>query len=182
MGAAACLQDHPVNQQRAAQGKAPANLVLLRGCGVRIAVQPFTERWGLRACMVAPTRIIAGLGMSLGIELLDVPGATGAPAVLDTEHRNKDALCAFSVPRAAAAAAAAVCGVCSLRRCCRCWRALSALAAPPYEVLAPPVLLPLAPSPGYHMLQGTTGRAWRPKRRLLQLPWHLAGTTLRSCT
>lgn len=27
--------------------------------------------------MVAPTKIIAGLGMSIGIEVLDVPKATG---------------------------------------------------------------------------------------------------------
>ena len=72
------MQDHPINRERAAQGKAPANIVLLRGCGVRIAVQPFRERWGLRGCMVAPTRIIAGLGMSLGLHLLEVPGAAGA--------------------------------------------------------------------------------------------------------
>ena len=31
----------------------------------------------LRACMVAPTKIIAGLGMSLGIDVLEVEGATG---------------------------------------------------------------------------------------------------------
>ena len=43
----------------------------------RISVEPFLERHGLRACMVAPTKIIAGLGMSLGIECLSVPGTTG---------------------------------------------------------------------------------------------------------
>ena len=54
----------------------------------RIAVQPFSERHNLRACMVAPTKIIAGLGMSIGIHVLHVPGATGplpgtcAPALL----------------------------------------------------------------------------------------------------
>lgn len=31
----------------------------------------------LRACMVAPTKIIAGLGLSLGIDVLEVEGATG---------------------------------------------------------------------------------------------------------
>jgi 2,3-bisphosphoglycerate-independent phosphoglycerate mutase len=40
-------------------------------------VQPFHERHGLRGAMVAPTKIIAGLGLSLGLELLDCPGATG---------------------------------------------------------------------------------------------------------
>ena len=73
------LQGHPLNAERVAHGKPAANLVLLRGCGIRIAVQPFPQRWGLRACMVAPTRIIAGLGMSLGFRLLDVPAATGVP-------------------------------------------------------------------------------------------------------
>ena len=33
------LQDHPVNQQRRAEGKPPANAVLLRGCGSRLALQ-----------------------------------------------------------------------------------------------------------------------------------------------
>ncbi len=46
--------------------------------GCRIAVEGFEERHGLRACMVAPTKIIAGLGMSLGMDCLSVPGATGA--------------------------------------------------------------------------------------------------------
>ncbi len=44
----------------------------------RIAVPTFLERHGMRACMVAPTKIIAGLGMSLGIDRLDAPGTTGA--------------------------------------------------------------------------------------------------------
>lgn len=57
---------HPVAQSAS---------VSVRG---RIAVQPFLERHGLRACMLAPTKIIAGLGMSLGIDRLTAPGATGA--------------------------------------------------------------------------------------------------------
>ncbi len=44
----------------------------------RIAVPTFLEQHGMRACMVAPTKIIAGLGMSLGIDRLDAPGTTGA--------------------------------------------------------------------------------------------------------
>ena len=58
-------------------------------------MEPFQELHGLRACMVAPTKIIAGLGMSLGMQCLDVPGATGGyteehpnarPGVLLTAH------------------------------------------------------------------------------------------------
>ncbi|AEE82761.1 Cofactor-independent phosphoglycerate mutase [Arabidopsis thaliana] len=71
------LVSHPVNVKRAAQGKNIANLVLLRGCGIRIEVPPFHEKHGLWPCMVAPTKIIAGLGMSLGIDILEALGATG---------------------------------------------------------------------------------------------------------
>ena len=46
-------------------------------CCCRIAVPSFAERHGLKACMVAPTKIIAGLGMSLGIDRLHAPGTTG---------------------------------------------------------------------------------------------------------
>ena len=71
------LKEHPVNADRARAGKPPANVVLLRGCGGRLKVPPFSERHGLRACMVAPTKIIAGVGMTLGIDVLSCPGATG---------------------------------------------------------------------------------------------------------
>jgi hypothetical protein len=35
------------------------------------------EVQGLRPCMVAPTKIIAGLGLSLGIDILEAPRTTG---------------------------------------------------------------------------------------------------------
>lgn len=71
------LRNHPLNAERLKQGKAIANLVLLRGCGIRIDVPNFMDIHGLRPCMVAPTKIIAGLGLSLGIDILDAPGTTG---------------------------------------------------------------------------------------------------------
>lgn len=40
-------------------------------------MQSFEERHGLRGAMVAPTKIIAGLGASVGLSLLSCPGATG---------------------------------------------------------------------------------------------------------
>lgn len=42
-----------------------------------LQVTPFLDKHGLWPCMVAPTKIIAGLGLSLGIDILDAPGATG---------------------------------------------------------------------------------------------------------
>ncbi len=57
------LEGHSVNAERIAQGLNPANVVLLRGCGSRIKVASFQELHGMKACLVAPTKIIAGGGM-----------------------------------------------------------------------------------------------------------------------
>ncbi|GMH04288.1 hypothetical protein Nepgr_006127 [Nepenthes gracilis] len=71
------LISHPLNAKRVAEGKSVANVVLLRGCGIRIEVPPFDKKHGLLPCMVAPTKIIAGLGLSLGIDILEAREATG---------------------------------------------------------------------------------------------------------
>ncbi|WCJ25449.1 2 3-bisphosphoglycerate-independent phosphoglycerate mutase [Euphorbia peplus] len=71
------LISHPLNAKRAAEGKNIANIVLLRGCGIRIEVPSFEKKHGLWPCMVAPTKIIAGLGLSLDIDILEAHGATG---------------------------------------------------------------------------------------------------------
>lgn len=54
------LEQHPINQQRRAEGKNAANVVLLRGCGSRINVDSFEKLHGMKACLIAPTKIIAG--------------------------------------------------------------------------------------------------------------------------
>jgi len=71
------LENHPVNLERKRQGKNVANLVLFRGCGVRIQVNTFREEHGWKPFLVAPTAIIAGLGLSLGMDLVKIPGDTG---------------------------------------------------------------------------------------------------------
>ncbi|KAI9175801.1 hypothetical protein H9P43_006165 [Blastocladiella emersonii ATCC 22665] len=75
----AILSAHPINAVRVRDGKPPANCVLLRGGGMRIRVTPFAERHGFArgAFMVAPTCIIAGLGMTVGMDVIPVKGATG---------------------------------------------------------------------------------------------------------
>jgi len=73
------LSSHPLIKERAAKGLPIANIVLFRGAGARIDVPSFESKHELsgKACMVAPTAIIAGLGKSLGFDLLKAPGATG---------------------------------------------------------------------------------------------------------
>lgn len=71
------LKKHEVNVERRKQGKPEANVVLLRGCGCRLDLEGFDAKHGTKSCMVAPTKMIAGLGMCLGMTLLHVEGATG---------------------------------------------------------------------------------------------------------
>jgi 2,3-diphosphopglycerate-independent phosphoglycerate mutase len=71
------LEEHPINKERVAQGKPPANVILLRGPGMRMNVQTFDQRHNSRAFMIAPTAIIAGLGISVGLPIIKVEGATG---------------------------------------------------------------------------------------------------------
>lgn len=54
------LEAHPINAERRSAGQPPANVVLLRGCGSRIAVPSFAQLHGMAGCLVAPTKIIAG--------------------------------------------------------------------------------------------------------------------------
>ena len=44
---------------------------------MRLNVQPFDERHNCKAFLIAPTAIIAGLGISVGLPVIKVPGATG---------------------------------------------------------------------------------------------------------
>lgn len=71
------LSSHPINLERVRQQQPPANIVLLRGPGERINVPTFEAVHGMKPFMIAPTCIIAGLGMSLGFDLIKAPGATG---------------------------------------------------------------------------------------------------------
>eukprot|EP00164_Ancoracysta_twista_P010295 GFYU01015479.1.p1 GENE.GFYU01015479.1~~GFYU01015479.1.p1 ORF type:complete len:430 (-),score=76.86 GFYU01015479.1:296-1585(-) len=71
------LKGHPLNAERIQQGKPPANVVLLRGCGSRIEVQTFEDRHKLKPFIIAPTCIIAGLAMSLHVEVKKAEGGTG---------------------------------------------------------------------------------------------------------
>ena len=54
-------------------------------------MQPFRDKHGMHACMVAPTKIIAGLGMSLGIDRLEAPGTSGqlgSPVSIHSVHAH----------------------------------------------------------------------------------------------
>jgi 2,3-bisphosphoglycerate-independent phosphoglycerate mutase len=71
------LDPHPVNQQRRAHGKKPANFVLMRDAGTtKPTVQGFREKWGLKAAMIADLPAELGIGKLLGMEVREIPPGT----------------------------------------------------------------------------------------------------------
>ncbi|KAI9491235.1 2,3-bisphosphoglycerate-independent phosphoglycerate mutase-domain-containing protein [Zychaea mexicana] len=71
------LSKHPINDDRKKAGKTPANCILLRGCGSCIDIPSIERLHGFKSFLIAPTCIIAGLGMTAGMDILQVEGATG---------------------------------------------------------------------------------------------------------
>jgi len=76
------LKDHPVNKQRIAEGKLPANIILPRGAGIAPHIESFQEKYGLKAAAVVETGLIAGIAVYLGMDIVEAPNTTGG---LDTD-------------------------------------------------------------------------------------------------
>ena len=73
------LKDHPVNKERVAQGLNPANIILPRGGGIGPHIESFECEHGLKAACVAETGLINGVARYVGMDIAEVPGATGGP-------------------------------------------------------------------------------------------------------
>jgi len=71
------LKDHPVNKTRESQGLAPANIILPRGAGLAPHLTPLDERCNLKSACVAETGLIKGVAKYVGMDIIDVPEATG---------------------------------------------------------------------------------------------------------
>lgn len=72
------LSDHPVNQARREAGKNPAVSAWFWGHGKRPALDSFSDKYGLQGSVVAAVDLVKGLGICAGLEMITVPGATGA--------------------------------------------------------------------------------------------------------
>lgn len=76
------LKDHPVNQARIKRGLKPANSIWLWGEGTKPKVFNFQEHYGVKASVISAVDLIKGIGISAGMKVLEVAGATG------NEHTN----------------------------------------------------------------------------------------------
>jgi len=73
------LSKLPENSQRIKEGKPPANCILVRGAGMFKKIPSFFERYKLKAACIAGGSMYKGVARSLGMEIVDVVGATGTP-------------------------------------------------------------------------------------------------------
>lgn len=80
------LRGHPVNVKRKSQRKLSANAVLPWSGSKIPHMQSFKEKYGLDASCVCAASLIKGIGRLSGMNVVDVPGATGD---LDTDTLAK---------------------------------------------------------------------------------------------
>ncbi|KAM0682247.1 hypothetical protein MDAP_002479 [Mitosporidium daphniae] len=67
------LKELPLNEERRKDGLPPLNVVLFRGAASICVMPPFP----FPGFMIAPTCIISGIGRSIALDIIKVPGATG---------------------------------------------------------------------------------------------------------
>ena len=82
------LEDHPVNVQRRAEGKNPANLIWPWSGGRKPQMPSFEKLHGKKGGIISAVDVILGLGLLGEMESLRPEGATG---FLDTNYENKAA-------------------------------------------------------------------------------------------
>lgn len=80
------LKDHPVNKARVAAGRRPANCIWLWGEGKLPALRPFEALYGIKGGMVSAVDLLKGIANCAGMEVAEVPGATG---YIDTDFEGK---------------------------------------------------------------------------------------------
>ena len=80
------LANHPVNLNRIAAGKRPANAIWLWGQGPAPTMPSFAEKYMLEGAMISAVDLLKGIGRYAGLEVVDVTGATGN---IDTNYEGK---------------------------------------------------------------------------------------------
>ena len=80
------LNDHPLNLQRAKEGKNKANSLWFWGAGTKPQLQSFKKKTGLSGAMISAVDLLKGIAVGAGMKVIEVPGATGS---LDTNYVGK---------------------------------------------------------------------------------------------
>ena len=84
--AVAYLADHPVNRERQAGQRNPANGIWLWGEGKAPSMPAIREQFGIEGSLISAVDLLKGIGVYAGLEIINVSGATG---YLDTNYAGK---------------------------------------------------------------------------------------------
>lgn len=80
------LKEHPVNLDRIARGKRPANSIWLWGEGQKPRLDAFYDKFGKKGSVISAVDLLKGIGICAGMNTCDVEGATG---YVDTNFTGK---------------------------------------------------------------------------------------------
>ena len=80
------LATHEINLVRIDLKENPANMIWLWGQGKKPDMPKFKDKFGVSGSVISAVDLIKGLGRILGLEVIDVPGATG---YYDTDYEGK---------------------------------------------------------------------------------------------
>ncbi len=80
------LRSDPVNVSREKEGKRPGNLIWLWGGGKKPIMPTLKEKYGLQGAVVSAVDLVKGIGTYAGMEIINVPGATG---LYNTNYEGK---------------------------------------------------------------------------------------------
>ena len=82
------LNNHPLNVERAAQGKNKANSLWFWGAGTKPSLRSFQDKTGLKGTMISAVDLLKGIAVGAGMAVVEVEGATGS---LHTNYEGKAA-------------------------------------------------------------------------------------------
>ena len=80
------LENHEINLVRIDLKENPANMIWLWGQGKKPSLPKFFEKYGLQGSVISAVDLIKGLGKILGLNVINVAGATG---YYDTDYAGK---------------------------------------------------------------------------------------------
>lgn len=80
------LSGHEVNQVRIDLNENPANMIWLWGQGTSTNMVKFKDKFGVSGSVISAVDLIKGIGKTIGLSVIKVPGATG---YYDTNYLGK---------------------------------------------------------------------------------------------
>lgn len=80
------LEGHEINVRRRAENKPPANMIWLWGQGKKLELPKLKDIYGLEGAVISAVDLVNGIGLSMGLEVINVPGVTG---FIDSNFKGK---------------------------------------------------------------------------------------------